>query len=213
MIGGELKNAVAEPDVPGALAGSREKGFRRWRVRVFFQEMMFHHPGMVVAEPVGGLQLRQRILIKLELVTRLPRTRQLQLVEDAELHDVSPAGPALFVETSLFPANRESNWRTFHIAESDLHGQPEWLALQLRLSRLGPPNEPHDKLHATSGFRVKGRCRLAESQARAERHAARVSPVRLCRHRQDHAGAAYRGRRRWRGEIRRLHRQGRARHA
>src|SRR6202042_700145 len=105
--------------------------------------------------------------------------RQLQFVEDAELHDVSPTGAGFIVETSLFPANRESNRRTFHIAESGLHGQPEWLALQLRLSRLGPPNEPHDKLHATSGFCVKGRGRLAESQARAERHAAGISPVRL----------------------------------
>src|SRR5580692_4246218 len=100
MIGGELKNAVAEPDVPGALAGSREKGFRRWRVRVFFQEMMFHHPGMVVAEPIGGLQLRQRVLIQLELVARLPWPRQLQLIEDADFHDVLSRRPGLL--TSVY---------------------------------------------------------------------------------------------------------------
>ena len=41
-----------------------------------------------------------------------------------------------------------------------------------------------------------------------ERHAAGVPAVRLCRDRQDHAGAAHRRRRRRRGEIRGLHRQG-----
>src|ERR1700693_1144331 len=61
-----VKNAVAEPDVFGALAGGGEKGFRRRRMRIFLQEMKFHHPGVIVAEPVGGLQLRQRILIKPE---------------------------------------------------------------------------------------------------------------------------------------------------
>ena len=51
---------------------------------------MFHDPGMVVAEPVGGLELRQRILVKAKFVAVFPRTRQLQLIEDAEFHDVSP---------------------------------------------------------------------------------------------------------------------------
>ena len=54
MIGGELEDAVAEPDVLGALARGGEEGFRRGRVRVFFEEVMLDHPGVVVAEPVGG---------------------------------------------------------------------------------------------------------------------------------------------------------------
>ena len=57
---------------------------------------MLHHPGMVVAEPVGGLQLRQRVLVEFEFVAGLPRPRQLQLVKDAEFHDVSPATGLLF---------------------------------------------------------------------------------------------------------------------
>jgi hypothetical protein len=89
VIGGELENAVAEPDVPGALAGGGEKGFRRWRMRIFFEKMMFHHPGIVVAKPVGGLELRQRVLVKLQLIAGSPRARQLQLIKDAELHVVS----------------------------------------------------------------------------------------------------------------------------
>src|SRR3954454_24619083 len=54
MVRRELEDAVAEPDLLGALAGGREERFRRRRVRVFFQEMMLHHPGVVIAEPVGG---------------------------------------------------------------------------------------------------------------------------------------------------------------
>ena len=73
--------------------------------------------------------------------------------------------------------------------------------------------KPHDHLHPASGFRAESRCRLAQGEAGQERHAAGVPPVRLCRHRQDHAGAAYRRRRRRRGEIRGLHRQGGARDA
>ncbi len=64
VIGGELENAVAEPDIFGALAGGCQKRFRRRRMRIFFQEMMLDHPSIVVTEPVGGLQLRQRILIE-----------------------------------------------------------------------------------------------------------------------------------------------------
>ena len=77
-----------------------------------------------------------------------------------------------------------------------------------------PPRPPVEtamtSFHAASGFRAEGRCRLAQGKARQERHAAGVPAVRLCRNRQDHAGAAHRRRRRRRGEIRRLHRQGRA---
>ena len=96
MIGGELENAVAEPDLLGALAGRGEKRFRRGRVRIFLEEMMFHHPGVVVAEPVGGLELGQRVLVEPELVALFPWARQLQLVKDAEFHDASPKTACCF---------------------------------------------------------------------------------------------------------------------
>ena len=57
---------------------------------------MFHHPGVVVAEPVGGLELRQRVLVEPELVAVFPRARQLQLVKDAEFHDVAPKTACCF---------------------------------------------------------------------------------------------------------------------
>src|SRR6202043_1944809 len=96
VIGGKLENAVAEPDVSGALGGCGEKRFRRRRMRIFFQEMMLDHPGMVVTEPVGGFQLRQRVLIQSEFIAGLPRTRQLELIKDAEFHDASPPSTCYF---------------------------------------------------------------------------------------------------------------------
>ncbi|MGY4367863.1 hypothetical protein ACVW1A_003928 [Bradyrhizobium sp. LB1.3] len=60
-------------------------------MRVFFEEVMLDNPRMVVAEPVGEFHLRQRILVEPELVAGHPGPWQLQLIEDAELHDaVSP---------------------------------------------------------------------------------------------------------------------------
>ena len=128
MIGGELENAVAEPDILGALGGGGEKGFRRRRMRIFLQEMMLHHPGMVVAEPVGGLQLRQRILVELEFVAGDPGARQLQLVKDAEFHDVSPMGRLVVFSGSLFRQGPKSSLRQFRAAEGPLALTPRMVS-------------------------------------------------------------------------------------
>src|SRR5260221_14405053 len=119
MIGGELENAVAEPDVFGALAGGGEKRFRRRRMRIFLEKMMLHHPGVVVAATVGGLELRQRVLVKLEFAARFPRARQLQLIKDAEFHDVSPRD-RLAILCSVFPGQAESSLGQFRTAERRL---------------------------------------------------------------------------------------------
>ena len=60
--------------------------------------MMFHHPGVVIAEPVGGLELRQGVLVEPELVALFPGTRQLQLVKDAEFHDAAPKMLVVFAQ-------------------------------------------------------------------------------------------------------------------
>src|SRR6202165_5992435 len=99
MIGGELENAVAEPDVFGALAGGGEKRFRRGRMGIFLEKMMLHHPGVVVTKPVGGFQLRQRVLVELQFVAGFPWTRQLQLIKDAEFHYVSPVTGSYFAQS------------------------------------------------------------------------------------------------------------------
>src|SRR5215471_16516407 len=86
MIGGELENAVTQANVLGALTGGSQERLRRWAVGVFFEEVVLNHPGVVVACAIGELQLRQRVVIELELAVLLPGPRQLQLVENAELH-------------------------------------------------------------------------------------------------------------------------------
>ena len=96
MVGRELEDAVAEPDLLGPLARRGEEGFGRRRMRIFLEEMVLDHPGVVVAATVGGLELRQRILVEPQLVALDPRARQLQLIEDAEFHDVSPGTTLVF---------------------------------------------------------------------------------------------------------------------
>ncbi len=55
-------------------------------MRIFLEEMMLDFPGKVVTEPVRQLELIERIMIKDELAIGCPGPRQLQLVENAELH-------------------------------------------------------------------------------------------------------------------------------
>ena len=55
---------------------------------------MLDLPSMVVTQPVRQLDLVERVLIEPMLVTRRPRTGQLQLVEDAEFHGAFLRGKA-----------------------------------------------------------------------------------------------------------------------
>src|SRR6185312_12018946 len=198
MIGGELEDAVAEPDLPGALACGGEEGFGRRRMRIFLEEMMLDDPGIVVIAAVGGLKLRQRVLIKLQLVALNPRARQLQLVEDTEFHDVSPKTDPRFLPSVIPMRPKSSGSKRMAIPR---YGRA--LDRNTRMISLWALESParlvsrkrHDQLHPASGFRAESRRRLAQGQAGQERHAAGVPPVRLCRHRQDHAGAPYRRRR------------------
>ena len=86
MVCGELQDAVAQPDLLGALAGRRQERGGRGRVGIFLEEVVLDLPGIVVAQPVGELELAQRVLVEPVLVAFLPGSRQLQLIEDAELH-------------------------------------------------------------------------------------------------------------------------------
>ena len=86
VIGRELDDPVAEPDALGALACRAEEHLWRRGVRVLLEEVMLHLPGIVVAEPVGQLDLRQRVLEQPILALPAPRPRKLMLVEDPESH-------------------------------------------------------------------------------------------------------------------------------
>src|SRR4029450_8559608 len=57
VIGGDLHDAVAEPDALRALARGREKDFRRGRMRILLQEVVFHLPGVIEPEAIRELDL------------------------------------------------------------------------------------------------------------------------------------------------------------
>ena len=90
VVGGELDDAVAEADLLGALARRGEEDLGRRRMRVLLEEVVLDLPGVVVPEPVGELDLIERVLDQRALGVRGPRARELMLVEDAELHAGRP---------------------------------------------------------------------------------------------------------------------------
>jgi hypothetical protein len=57
MVGGQLDDAVAEPDVLRALAGGAEEDLRRGGMRILLEEVVLHLPGIVEAQAVGQLDL------------------------------------------------------------------------------------------------------------------------------------------------------------
>ena len=89
VVGGELHDAVAEPDALRALARGAEKDFRRRAMGVLLEEVVLDAPRVVEAEPIGELDLRERVLEELVLATFRPRSGKLELVEDPEFHAVA----------------------------------------------------------------------------------------------------------------------------
>ena len=86
VVGDHLSDAVTEPDALGARGGGGEEYLRGRAVRVFLEEMVLDRPGVIDAELIGELDLRQRVVHQPPLVVGPPRLGQLQLVEHAELH-------------------------------------------------------------------------------------------------------------------------------
>ena len=86
VIRGELDDAVAEPDAARPLAGRAQEDLGCRRVRVLLEEVVLDHPGVVIAQAIGQLDLSQGVLKDLVLAAGRPRPRQLVLVEDAESH-------------------------------------------------------------------------------------------------------------------------------
>ena len=83
-------DAVAEPDPLGALRAGGEEDLGRRRVRILFEEMVLDLPDIVDAEPVGELDLIERLLIEPQLRILGPGLRQLMLVEKSEFHRGAP---------------------------------------------------------------------------------------------------------------------------
>src|SRR5262245_12532645 len=90
MIGGQLDDPVSEADAACALAGGAQEYLGRRAVRVLLQEVVLDGPRVVEAQPIGELDLPQRVLQDLVLALLAPRPGDLHFVEDSELHARSP---------------------------------------------------------------------------------------------------------------------------
>jgi hypothetical protein len=55
-------------------------------MRILFEEMVLDLPGEIVTEAVGQFDLVEGILVEAPLAAGRPWSRQLQLIENAELH-------------------------------------------------------------------------------------------------------------------------------
>ena len=69
------RDAVAEADVLRALAAGGEEDLGRGGVRVLLEEVVLDLPGVVDAEPVGELDLVERLLEQPVLAARRPQGR------------------------------------------------------------------------------------------------------------------------------------------
>ena len=86
LIGGDLHDAVAQPNALRALAGGGEKYLGRGRMRVLLKEMVLDFPHIIIAQFVGEFDLSERILEQFVFAVRIPGPRQLMLIENAEFH-------------------------------------------------------------------------------------------------------------------------------
>ena len=82
----KLHDAVAEPDLLRALAGGGQKDLRRRAVAVLLEEVVLDLPHAVPAEPIGQLDLLQRVVQQLLFRALGMRSRQLVFVEQPEAH-------------------------------------------------------------------------------------------------------------------------------
>src|SRR5437867_814029 len=86
VAGRHEDDAVAEADGLGARGAGGQEDLGRRGVRVLLQEVVLDLPGVVDAEPVGQLHLRERLADEPRLAVLLPGPGALVLVEAAELH-------------------------------------------------------------------------------------------------------------------------------
>jgi hypothetical protein len=86
VFGRHQRDAVAEADLPRALRACSEKNLGRGGVRILLEEMVLDLPDILDAEPVGELDLVERLLTQALLRILVPRLRQLVLIEEPEFH-------------------------------------------------------------------------------------------------------------------------------
>ena len=75
-------------------------------MRVFLEKMVLDLPDVVDPQPIGELDLVERLVVKAQLAILAPGLRQLVLVEQAEFHRGSPwfrPSPSRYADPSLSP--------------------------------------------------------------------------------------------------------------
>ena len=77
---------MAQADLLRALAGSGKEHLGLRGVGVFFQKMVLHFPGIMVAKLICQFDLGQGVLIQLVFGVRFPGPRALQFIKNAEFH-------------------------------------------------------------------------------------------------------------------------------
>jgi hypothetical protein len=69
-------------------------------MRVFLEEVVFHLPCVVKAQPVGQLDLFKSLVKKVALVALVPGSRQLEFMENSEAH--FPPFAKIFLSSGQF---------------------------------------------------------------------------------------------------------------
>src|SRR5207244_2599553 len=84
-------DAVPDADLPCPLRDGREEDLGRGGVGELREEVVLDRPHGVEAEPVGERDLLERLVVAAVLAARVVRLRDLELVEQVELHRRLPA--------------------------------------------------------------------------------------------------------------------------
>ena len=69
---GQKGDPLPQTDPLGALAGGGQEDFRRGRVRVFGEEVVFYCPHIVEPQPIRQFHLFQRVVIDIPLAVLAP---------------------------------------------------------------------------------------------------------------------------------------------
>jgi hypothetical protein len=105
-LGHAHHDAVADLDALGDHGAGGQEQFGCRAVRVFFEEMMLDRPHVIEAQLVGELHLLEAVVVDGALLFRRPRTRDRDLVEQAELHRQPPV---ILGETLGLPLRRRNS--------------------------------------------------------------------------------------------------------
>ena len=99
-------DAVADLDVLGQHGAGGEEQLGRRAVRIFLEEVVLDGPHMIEAQLVGQLHLLEAVVVDGPLFLRRPRTRNGNLVEQAELHPAVSLCPSRNARLARGPAQQ-----------------------------------------------------------------------------------------------------------